>query len=139
MNDGSFADWATSSLDAPSGEYLADPCLKLATRERSCPTATSGTGDGSVVTGIAQPMTLDDGRVFHGFVVAMTTRPAATVRVHPVNGEAIDAPLLPLPGGRRRAAVVVTSADLGLIPGCASAGSPGIVELLDPSGQRLPC
>jgi hypothetical protein len=69
----------------------------------------------------------------------MTTRPAATVRVHPVNGEAIDAALLPLPGAQRRAAAVVTSAGLGLLPGCASAGASGMVELLDRSGQHVPC
>jgi hypothetical protein len=137
VNDGSFVNW-TSSLD-PSGEYLADPCLKLATRERSCPTATSATGDDSVVTGIARPMTLEDGRTFPSFVVVMTNRPAATARVHPLNGEAIDAALLPLPGGQRQAAVVVTSTELRLVPGCAIAGSPGIVELLDRSGQLLPC
>jgi len=138
VDDGSFANWA-SSLGAPSGQYLADPCLKLATRERSCPTSGSGTGEDSVVMGIAQPVTIDDGRTFPGFVVMMTTRPAATARVHPMNGEAIDAALLPLPGGQRRAATAVTSADLGLIPGCASAGSPDIVELLDQSGQPLHC
>jgi hypothetical protein len=137
VDDGSIVNW-TSSLD-PSGEYLADPCLKLTTRERSCPTATSGTGDDSVVTGIAQPVTLDDGRTFPAFLVVMTTRPAATVRVHPVNGEAIDAALLPLPGAQRRAAAVVTSAGLGLLPGCASAGASGMVELLDRSGQHVPC
>ncbi|HLM29904.1 MAG TPA: hypothetical protein VK360_08280 [Acidimicrobiales bacterium] len=140
VDDGSFLNWGATSLDQPSGDYLADPCLKLGTGERSCPTSTSATGGDSVVTGMAGPMTLEDGRTFPGFVVVMTTLPAATMRTHREDNEATDpAPLLPIPGGQRRAAVVVTSDGLGLLPACTSTGSQSIVELLDESGQPLPC
>ncbi|MFP3901465.1 MAG: hypothetical protein ACLFXM_11475 [Acidimicrobiia bacterium] len=139
VNADGFARWGTGSLDVPPEEHLADPCLKLSTGERSCVTSTSGSPAGRVVIGTARPMALEDGGTFPGFVVVMTTEPAATMRVHPTSGDAVDASLVALPGGRRRAAVVVTSADLGLVAACASDGSPGTIQLLDRTGQPLPC
>jgi hypothetical protein len=132
--------WNMSPDSLPTGEYAADPCLKVATQDPLCVTSTFvANDDGTVVAATAEPATLDDGRTFPGFLVVSTTLPAATVRVHPVDAEAIDAPLVPVPGGRIRAAAVVTQADLGPVTECPSGRSMGVFELLDRSGQPLPC
>jgi hypothetical protein len=138
VDDGSVMDLVVEDAE-PSGDYVADPCLKLATGERSCPTSSGATGDGSVFTAAAGPLTLEGGGTFPGFVVVMTSLPATTLRVHLGDGGTTDATLVPLPGGRRSAATVVGGDEPGLDLPCGGAAPPRALELLDAAGQPVPC
>jgi hypothetical protein len=138
VDDGTIVDFDLDPVE-PSGEYVADPCLKLATGERSCPTSSSGNGDGSVFSASARPLDLEDGGTFPGFVVVMTTLPATTLRIPAGDGGTTDVALVPLPGGRRSAAVVVGGDEPGLDLPCGDAASPRAFELLDAAGRPVPC
>ncbi|MGH9209122.1 MAG: hypothetical protein ACRD2C_00400 [Acidimicrobiales bacterium] len=140
VDDGNLGSWGSSSDDPDTtGQYLVDPCLKLATGERVCTSSSSGTVGSSVMVLMSEPTELEDGQTFPGFVVVMTTLPAATMRVHTTTGDGDDVPLVVLPGDQRRAAVLVTPDDLGFLPDCATTAEPETVQLLDEAGQPLPC
>jgi hypothetical protein len=144
VDDGSMWSFA-SETDADSGrsttegQYLVDPCLKLADGRRACvgpggSESSSASGD-HVVTRVPGP--LDDGGRFPGFVMVMTSRPAASLRMTGADGVR-EVPFHELPGGERRGAVIVTdqAADLrcdGVAP------PPVVVEMVDAAGRPMPC
>ncbi|MGH9209393.1 MAG: hypothetical protein ACRD2C_01780 [Acidimicrobiales bacterium] len=136
-----------SSLDWDlEGQFVVDPCLKLSDGRRICEEP-GGTEAGDWVAEHV-PGPADGGPSFPGFVMVMTTAPAASVRLH--TGDVIlTAPSHPLPGDRHRGAVVLLDREPRL-PASACTwpeAPPWLVpepgrdhfELLDPGGQPLPC
>lgn len=141
VDDGTVDDRLSSSEDLDTtGQHVVDPCLKLAGGERACPTGTSESygADGIVTVSSAPPSESDTGGAFPGFVLVTTDSPAATMRVHTGDGP-VDVPLATLPGGVRRAAVLVTESDLGVFVSCGTDGGTGTVTLLDPAHRPLSC
>jgi hypothetical protein len=122
-----------------TGEFVIDPCLKLADGQRAClgpGGSESGSASTNSVTRVRGP--LDDGGEFPGFHMVMTTLPAVTLRITGPHGVR-DARFHELPGGKRRGAVIVTDVvDFGgCEPGVAS--SSATIVLLDAAGRPLPC
>ncbi|HEY8546787.1 MAG TPA: hypothetical protein VIL36_17120 [Acidimicrobiales bacterium] len=142
VDDGTVDDGLVTSFEPDTtGQYVVDPCLKLAGGERVCATATSeSSGPGRGVTiNTARPGEAATGVPdFPGFVLVSTELPAATMRVHTADGP-VDVPLVTLPGGARRAGVLVTDADVGGLQGCGTDTHPGTVTLLDAAGNPLAC
>jgi hypothetical protein len=122
-----------------AGEFVIDPCLKLADGQRAClgpGGSEQGFAEAVSVTRVRGP--LDDGGQFPGFHMVMTTQPALILRITSTDGVR-EARFHQLPGGERRGAVIVT--DLVGPRGCDTSVEPVpvTVELLDAAGRSLPC
>lgn len=122
-----------------AGEFVIDPCLKLADGKRAC------LGPGGSEQGFPESISatrvrgpLDDGGQFPGFHMVMTTQPAVTLRITRADGIS-ESQFHELPGGVRRGAVIVTDVvgprdcDAGLAPSSVT------VSLVDAGGRPLPC
>jgi hypothetical protein len=144
VDDGSA--WSSSDQIDPDtgrsvteGEYLIDPCLKLAEGQRACVGPGGSESEWAtghrVITRVRGPV--DGGGQFPGFVMVMTSHPAVALRISGAAGVR-DVPFHELPGGERRAAVIVTDEPAGLA--CDRATPPPVViEMVDAAGQPLPC
>lgn len=145
VDDSTVYDSFSTGDEDTTGQFVADPCLMLSTGERVCTEGASSTAGGVVL--IEHHEEHDDWADepdFPGFViVTTTTADARTVRLRTGDGSTLDVRLHLLPGGQRRAGIVVGDMDVGaLLPRCDDPGGqaePGTFALLDEAGRRLRC
>ena len=143
VDDGSLATFdgdidPDTGRSTTEGEFVVDPCLKLADGQRAC----LGAGGSESSSPLARFFirtrgAVDDGGEFPAFVMASTNQPAAVLRVTAADG-VHEAPFHGLPGGRQRGAVVVID-DAGVWICDPGPARPITVELLDAAGRLLPC
>lgn len=141
--DGDMPSGSSSDTEDTTGQFLADPCLKLSTGGRVCTREGSGFAGGPLLIEVYDPPDDEEEPVPPGFLIIATTGTATTVRLHVDDTDALDTPLHLLPDERRSAGIFmgVDAEDLHPLD-CIEPGEPvepETIELLDDNGRRLPC
>lgn len=141
--DGDIYSWPhEEGEDVTTGQYVADPQLKLSTGERVG--YANGSGDSDFLVIVNDLSHLADPPVA-SFVIVMTTADAATAWIDGDDGHRHQAAMHLLPGGNRRAGIFMdVEPAIGFSTECVSPDDPpewgaSGVELLDDALQPVDC